>query len=123
MLGPRIAVSWEVPVGRANVVIGIVVIGVFVLALAWSALGPDPEPAAYPYSQLIADAAAGRVSSIVQQGTELTVKLRGVAATRTSSVASDRSTSTPRHARQRGRSWLSVRSATRPGYPVRPEGS
>jgi ATP-dependent Zn protease len=76
-------------VGRASVVLGIVVVIVFVLALAWSALRPGPEPAAYPYSQLMADAADGRVSSIVQEGTELTVSLREEAETRVSTVASE----------------------------------
>ena len=74
--------------GRAGVVLGIVVI-VFGLALAWSVLRPSPEPAAYPYSELMADAAAGRVTSIVQEGTELTVSLREEAETRASTVASE----------------------------------
>lgn len=75
--------------GRASVVLGIVVIGVFALALVWSALRPGPEPAAYPYSQLMADAAARRVSSIAQEGTELTVSLRDEAESRVSRVASE----------------------------------
>lgn len=74
--------------GRAGVVLGVVVI-VFGLALAWSVFGPGPEPAAYPYSALMADAAAGRVSSIVQEGTELTVSLRDEAEPRVSTVASE----------------------------------
>jgi ATP-dependent Zn protease len=62
---------------------------VVAVALAWSVFRPSAAPAAYPYSQLMADAAAGRVTSIVQEGTELTVSLRDEAETRASTVASE----------------------------------
>ena len=99
--------------GRAGVVLGIVVI-VFGLALAWSVLRPSPEPAAYPYSELMADAAAGRVTSIVQEGTELTVSLRDALV----SVAGN-----ALGAPQRARSSVSVRSATPRARPALRKGS
>jgi ATP-dependent Zn protease len=43
----------------------------------------------YPYSRLLADAAAGRVESVVQGGTELTVTIRGETEPRIVQVASD----------------------------------
>lgn len=75
--------------GRASIVLGIVVIGVLGLALVWSLVRPGTDGASYPYSQLMADAAAGRVTSIAQEGTKLTVSLRGEAEARVSQVASE----------------------------------
>jgi cell division protease FtsH len=51
------------------------VLAVFGLALLWTYFVGNTTPPAYTYSQLLKDAAAGRVSDVVQDGTRLTVTL------------------------------------------------
>ncbi len=67
------------------------ILGVLILAvLLWIYLsdqGGDPE--AYPYSTLLADAAAGKVTAISQDGTQLTVTLTGEAEPRIAYVATE----------------------------------
>ena len=50
-------------------------LAVFGLALLWTYFVGNTTPPAYTYSQLLKDAAAGRVSDVVQDGTRLTVTL------------------------------------------------
>ncbi len=53
----------------------LVVLAVFGLALLWTYFVDSPETAPYTYSQLLKDAAAGKVKEVVQDGTRLQVKL------------------------------------------------
>jgi ATP-dependent Zn protease len=67
----------------------IVVVLIFGLALLWTYTTDDSEVPAYPYSQLLADAAAGKVEAISQDGTRLTVTLRGETEPHLVTVASE----------------------------------
>jgi len=53
----------------------LVVLAVFGLALLWTYIVDNNAPPAYTYSQMLADAKAGRVKSISQDSTKLTVQL------------------------------------------------
>lgn len=68
------------------VVVGVVVVVVFGLALLSDG---DEEGPTYAYSQLMADAAAGRVDAIHQDGTRLTVRLTGEQEPRLAHIASE----------------------------------
>ena len=74
---------------RFRVGILVAVLVVFGLAVAWDYLAADDEGTSYAYSAMLADAAAGRVVSISQEGTQLAVLLAGESARRTVFVASD----------------------------------
>jgi ATP-dependent Zn protease len=63
------------PFGRAQFILAAIVAVVFMASLLYNALGDEPSSSAYPYSQLIEDASAGRVMEVLQQGLELTVVL------------------------------------------------
>jgi len=80
----------QVP-GSKWIRLSLVVLGTLTLAvLLWtylSAQGGDPE--GYPYSVLLADAAAGNVTAISQDGTQLTVTLTGQSGPRISYVATE----------------------------------
>jgi hypothetical protein len=71
---------------RASVLIVVVLFG---LAFLWSYLSASTDGPSYPYSEMLADAAAGRLEAIAQDGTELTVTIRGAAAPRTVQVVSE----------------------------------
>jgi cell division protease FtsH len=66
----------------------LVVLAVFGLAVLWTFMSEPTSGDTYTYSELLDDAAAGRVESIAQEGTTLTVKLHNVAEERTTTVAS-----------------------------------
>ncbi len=53
----------------------LVVLAVFGLALMWTYIVDSNAPAPYTYGQLLGDAAAGKVTSVVQDATKLTVVL------------------------------------------------
>ena len=67
----------------------IVVVLIFGLALLWTYTTDDNEAPSYPYSQLLADAAAGNVQAITQNGTRLAVRIRGENEPRLVTVASE----------------------------------
>jgi cell division protease FtsH len=67
----------------------LVVLAVFGLAVLWTFLGDGSNPNQYSYSKLLEDAQAGRVESITQDGTRLTVKLTGGGEDQTVNVASE----------------------------------
>lgn len=71
---------------RASLLVVVALLG---LAVLWTYLAAEPDLPSYPYSEMLADASAERVETIVQQGTQLTVTLRGTAEPRTVQVASD----------------------------------
>jgi ATP-dependent Zn protease len=74
---------------RVALALGMVVALVFGLALLWTYLVDGTEAPTYPYSQLVADAAAGRVESITQDGVRLTVTLNGESEPRSVTIASE----------------------------------
>jgi ATP-dependent Zn protease len=74
--------------GKGPLLVAAIVVAVFVVSLLYSALDDESAPLTYPYSQLIADAAARRVMDVRQQGLELTVTLADGAQQRTT-VASE----------------------------------
>lgn len=75
---------------RIRLVLGIVVVGIFGLALLWTFyVDSGNEAPAYAYSQLLADAAAGRVGAIAQDGTHLRVTLNGKSEPRSARIASE----------------------------------
>ena len=53
----------------------LVVLAVFGLALLWTYIVDNNPTPAYTYSQMLADAKAGRVKSVTQDGTKLTVQV------------------------------------------------
>jgi len=55
----------------------LVVFAVFGLALLWTYLVDSNQPPAYTYSQMLKDAKAGKVDSVVQDDTKLSVVLNG----------------------------------------------
>ena len=55
----------------------LVVLAVFGLALLWTYFLDNSNEPAYKYSELLADAQAGKVESVVQDGERLTVVLKG----------------------------------------------
>jgi cell division protease FtsH len=55
----------------------LVVLGVFGLALLWTYLVDSKQTAPYTYSQMLQDAQSGAVTDVVQDGTRLTVTLKG----------------------------------------------
>ncbi len=65
--------------GRFRLAVIVAVLAVFGLALLWTYLEPSHQGpgTSYGYSSLLADAAAGRVASISQDETQLTVTLMG----------------------------------------------
>jgi ATP-dependent Zn protease len=65
------------------------VVLVFGLALLWAYADSGSEAPAYPYSQLLADAAAGRIEAIEQDGTHLAVSLSGENEPRSGRIASE----------------------------------
>ena len=75
--------------GRFRLGIVVVVLVVFGIAVAWDYMTTDGDGTSYAYSAMLADAGAGRVVSISQQGTQLTVRLAGESAPRTVFVASE----------------------------------
>jgi ATP-dependent Zn protease len=72
--------------GLALVLVVVLIVG---LALLWTYTTDGTEASAYPYSQLLADAAAGNVEAITQDGTRLTVRMRGESEPRLVTVASE----------------------------------
>jgi cell division protease FtsH len=66
----------------------LVVLAVFGLAVLWTFMSEPGSGDTYTYSELLDDAAAGKIESIKQEGTTLTVKLDGVAEERATTVAS-----------------------------------
>jgi ATP-dependent Zn protease len=75
--------------GRFRLGLLVAVVAVSGLALAWSYIDPSGQLPSYPYSAMLADARAGRVVSISQQGTKLAVRLAGESDPRTVFVASE----------------------------------
>jgi ATP-dependent Zn protease len=75
--------------GRFRLGILVAVVVIAGLALAWDYLAADGEGTSYAYSAMLADAGAGRVVSVSQEGTQLAVHLAGESALRTVFVASD----------------------------------
>ena len=75
--------------GRYRLAVLIAVLVIAGLAIAWDYLATDDEGSSYAYSAMLADAGAGRVVSISQEGTQLAVLLAGESAPRTVFVASD----------------------------------
>ncbi len=67
----------------------LVVLAVFGLAVLWTFMSDTGTGESYSYSELLEDAAAGRVETITQEGTLLTVQLTGEAQERTTLVASE----------------------------------
>jgi ATP-dependent Zn protease len=59
--------------GRLRLAIVLAVLAVFGLALVWTSLNESSRAPSYPYSALLADAHAGKVTQINQDGLELTV--------------------------------------------------
>jgi ATP-dependent Zn protease len=74
---------------RFGLALVVVVVLIFSLALLWTYTTDGTDVPAYPYSQLLADAAAGNVETITQDGTQLTVTMRGEAEARFVTVASE----------------------------------
>lgn len=74
---------------RTTLVLGAIVAVAMIAAAVWSSVGDDTSPTAYPYSRLMSDAASGRVDSVVQAGTRLTVMLTGESEPRHVAVASE----------------------------------
>jgi ATP-dependent Zn protease len=74
---------------RALRVFLIVVIVLFALALFVNNLGDDSEEPTLPYSEMLANAAAGNVEAVSQDGTRLEVSLAGDSQPRVVYVASD----------------------------------
>jgi hypothetical protein len=72
---------------KIGVALGLVLI-VIAIAMVWSLSGNE-EAQTYAYSELLADAAAGRVDWIVQDETHLTVWLVGETEPRVVRIASD----------------------------------
>ena len=66
----------------------VAVLAVFGLSLLWTYLEPSDQGTSYGYSSLLADAGAGRVVSISQSETQLTVSLAGDLEPRTVFVSS-----------------------------------
>jgi cell division protease FtsH len=66
----------------------LVVLAVFGLAVLWTFMSEPGSSDTYTYSELLDDAAAGKIESIKQEGTTLTVKLDGEAEERATTVAS-----------------------------------
>jgi ATP-dependent Zn protease len=65
---------FEVPsVSRLLIAFAVVVAVLTGLAYLVTSLDPDSDLPTYPYSEMLADAAAGRVVSIVQEGNQLRV--------------------------------------------------
>jgi ATP-dependent Zn protease len=75
--------------GRFRLGILVAILAIAGLAIAWDYLATDDEGTSYAYSAMLADAGAGRVVSISQEGTQLAVLLAGESARRTVFVASD----------------------------------
>jgi ATP-dependent Zn protease len=69
--------------------LALAVVLLFGLVLLWTYTTNGTEAPAYPYSQLLADAAAGTVDAITQDGTRLAVTLRGVNEPRVVTIASE----------------------------------
>ncbi|HUG94767.1 MAG TPA: ATP-dependent zinc metalloprotease FtsH [Pleomorphomonadaceae bacterium] len=68
----------------------ILIVGaLFAMALLWTYLMDSEAGPAYTYSNLLADAQAGKVDTITQDGITLTVKLDGVAEPKTTVVPSE----------------------------------
>lgn len=61
--------------GRFRLALVLAVLAAFGLALVWTALNESSQTPSYPYSALLADAHAGKVTQIDQDGLELTVWL------------------------------------------------
>ena len=74
---------------RATLGFGVIAVVVMALALLWTSLDSERDTPTYPYSQLLADAAAGRVEGITQDGTRLTVQVSSEAEPRHVTVASE----------------------------------
>ncbi len=66
----------------------LVVMAVFGLALLWTYLVDSSSGPAYTYSQLLQDAKKGDIESVTQDGTKLTVALKGVEQPKSAVVAS-----------------------------------
>jgi ATP-dependent Zn protease len=76
--------------GRFYLILVVAVLAVFGLAMAWTAVHESERKPSYPYSSLLADARAGKVVQINQDGLELTVWVEGSEApSHTVYVASD----------------------------------
>ena len=73
---------------RLRTYVVVAVLLVFGLALAWTYLDESNQGPSYPYSALLADARAGKVQSITQDGLELSVGLVDAPELRTVFVAS-----------------------------------
>jgi ATP-dependent Zn protease len=75
--------------GRIPFVLMVVAVAIFGLALLAMYLMDERDAPVYAYSDLLADAAAGRVEAITQDGTRLTVSLSAEAQPRRTTVASE----------------------------------
>ena len=67
----------------------LVVLAVFGLAVLWTFMSGSQNANPYTYTQLLDDARAGKVSAIVQEGTELQISLEGESEPKTVTVASE----------------------------------
>jgi cell division protease FtsH len=67
----------------------LIVLALFAMALLWTYLMDDTAGPAYTYSDLLADAEAGKVTSVTQDGTTLTVMLDGSDTAKTAIIPSD----------------------------------
>lgn len=74
---------------RTALIFGAIVAVAMIAAAVWSSVGDEAATPDYPYSRLLADAASGRVESVVQVGTRLTVRLGGESEARHVAVASE----------------------------------
>jgi len=55
----------------------LVVLAVFGLAVLWTFMSDSAQAEEYPYGQLIADAQAGNVTKITQDGLRVTAEVKG----------------------------------------------
>ncbi len=67
----------------------LIVLALFAMALLWTYLMDDTAGPAYTYSDLLADAEAGNVDEVTQDGTTLTVTLAGSDTAKTAIIPSD----------------------------------
>ena len=79
--------GWKL--NRFTLFIAFAVVAVFLLAILWSLMGRESEAPSYPYSQLLRDAAAGRVEAVTQEGVRLEVTLAGETEPRLVNIASE----------------------------------
>lgn len=74
---------------RVQLTVVVIVVLIFGLPLAWTFfVGQGNQGPSYPYSAMLADAQAGKVVSISQNGTQLSVSMKGEAQPRIAFVTS-----------------------------------